>query len=72
MSAPDPRRGYFADYEIYAGGQAVAWGQIALACDAAAGDALEPAELLQRLRQAAAGQHGVEAGQVRLRHLCRL
>lgn len=63
--------GYFADYEIYAMGEAIAWGQIALGC--AADDAgRDPAALIRRLRQAAADQHGVAPGEIRLRQVCRL
>lgn len=71
MSAPDGDRGYFADYEIYAMGEVVAWGQITLDCGGV-GKALDPAELIRRLRQAAADQHGVDFGEVRLRQVCRL
>lgn len=73
MSEPDPvppGAGYFADYEVYAMGEVVAWGQITLAC-AGHGDC-GPAMLIRRLRQAAADQHGMEAGAIRLRQVCRL
>lgn len=73
MSAPDsasPGAGYFADYEVYAMGEAIAWGQITLACSSE--DDREPAALIRRLRQAAADQHGAEAGTIRLRQVCRL
>lgn len=73
MSAPDSAAtapGYFADYEVYAMGEAIAWGQIALA---GAGDGeRDPAALIRTLRQAAADQHGAEVGAIRLRQVCRL
>lgn len=73
MSEPDPvppGAGYFADYEVYAMGEAIAWSQITLAC-ASDGDR-EPAALIRRLRQAAADQHGTQTGAIRLRQVCRL
>ena len=74
MSVPEraaPESGYFADYEVYAMGEAVAWGQITLGCATEAANR-DPAGLIRRLRQAAADQHGVDPGEVRLRQVCRL
>ncbi|MGS1077200.1 hypothetical protein [Pseudoxanthomonas beigongshangi] len=74
MSAPDFASsgvGYFADYEVYVMGEAVAWGQITLACANDDGER-DPVGLIRRLRQAAADQHGAEAGAIRLRQVCRL
>jgi len=69
-SAPDtadaaPVRHYFADYEVYDGGQCIAWGQVTLACDA-------PGSAMQALRLRAAALQGVEAGAIRLRGINRL
>lgn len=74
MSVPERAAagsGYFADYEVYVMGEAVAWGQITLGCAADAANR-DPAGLIRRLRQAAADQHGVDPGEVRLRQVCRL
>jgi hypothetical protein len=74
MSAPDtadaaPARHYFADYEVYDGGQRVAWGQVATHVDdkATSADAI-----VAGLRDDAARQHGVARGAIRLRCVCRL
>lgn len=65
MSAPDRPRHYFADYEVYQDGHAIAWGQVThsarMDADAAA-DAL-----VAILRAHAASAHDVDCGAVRLR-----
>ncbi|CAN4279959.1 hypothetical protein LJR125_002856 [Pseudoxanthomonas sp. LjRoot125] len=73
-SAPDADaclsvRHYFADYEVYDGGQRVAWGQVATHVD----DKATPADtIVAGLRDDAARQHGVARGAIRLRCVCRL
>lgn len=68
--APDAAmpRAYFADYEAYEDGHAVAWGQAVLTC-AAQDDA---DEVIARLRQQAADRQGVPRAAIRLRSVCRL
>ncbi|CAN7410747.1 hypothetical protein LJR143_002382 [Pseudoxanthomonas sp. LjRoot143] len=69
-SAPDAPREYFADYEVYQEGHAVAWGQVTYrarnAADATAAD------VVASLRQQAAYMHEVDAGAIRLRCIARL
>lgn len=70
MSAPDRPRHYFADYEVYQDGHAIAWGQVThsarMDADAAA-DAL-----VDILRAHAAKTHDVDTGAIRLRGIYRL
>jgi hypothetical protein len=68
MSAPDAPRDYFADYEVYQDGEAIAWGQVT---HRTPGDAV-PASLVDMLRARAANAHGVDAGSIRLRCVNRL
>ncbi len=76
MSAPDPANGiaharhYFADYETYHDGHAVAWGQVTHSICHNAG--ITPADVLSALRERAAREQGVDAGAIRLRCICRL
>jgi len=73
-SAPDADahasvRRYFADYEVYEGGQCVAWGQVAAHVDDRAASA---DTIVATLRDDAARQHGAAPGAIRLRCVCRL
>jgi len=68
MSAPDAPRDYFADYEVYQDGQAIAWGQVTHRIH---GD-VAPASLVDTLRARAANAHGVDGGSIRLRCVNRL
>jgi hypothetical protein len=70
MSAPDGPRHYFADYEVYQDGHAVAWGQVTHSLSGETDVA--PASLVHTLRSCAAKDHGVEAGAIRLRCVERL
>ncbi|MGO1068170.1 hypothetical protein [Lysobacter sp. CA199] len=63
---------YFADYEILVGGRFIVWGQTTLDYAPAEPAAFDPAELLDRIRQQAANEHGVERDEVRVRNLSRL
>ena len=59
MSAPDMRYCYFADYEIQVGDRLRVWGQTTLVHETAGDAALEPADVLARIRTQAADSHGV-------------
>ncbi|HEY0505525.1 MAG TPA: hypothetical protein VGD42_18725 [Lysobacter sp.] len=63
---------YFADYEIQMGDRLRVWGQATLVHETAADAALDPARVLERVRQQAADEHGVRACEVRVRALHRL
>lgn len=63
---------YFADYEIQMGDRLRVWGQATLVHDVADDAALDPAQVLQRVREDAAGEHGVRACEVRVRALHRI
>jgi hypothetical protein len=73
MSAPErsPPERYFVDYEIWSGGQAVAWGQLVQASTSLA-HATDDNALVDAIRQRAGGRHGVTPGEVRIRMLARL
>lgn len=73
-SAPDgddasPRH-YFADYEVYQDGIAIAWGQVTHS--AARGVDGDPDALVAALRARASRTHDVDAGVIRLRCVHRL
>lgn len=79
MWAPEPGTArtpvavrYFVDYEVWVGGQAIAWGQLIQA--GPPGDPLPGADAawLHDLQQRAADRHGVGAAEVRIRTLARL
>lgn len=73
MSEPERReRHYFADYEVWSGGVAVAWGQVALTYPEDEGDCFDPAALLAKIRQRAASLQCVEPFEIRVRSLTRL
>lgn len=55
---------YFADYEVYDGGQCIAWGQVTLSST--------PDTAMQAARACAADQQDVDVGAIRLRALSRL
>jgi hypothetical protein len=72
MSAPEstaPDR-YFIDYEIWSGGQAVAWGQ--LVQSSASATTPDDDTLVDAIRKRAGLRHGVGPGEVRIRMLARL
>ncbi|MDR7069126.1 hypothetical protein J2X02_001977 [Pseudoxanthomonas japonensis] len=73
-SAPDgddasPRH-YFADYEVYQDGVAIAWGQVTHSTEA--GVACTPGALVAVLRAKASHAHEVDAGAIRPRGVHRL
>jgi hypothetical protein len=73
MSAPErstPDR-YFVDYEIWSGGQAVAWGQLVQGWTGV-GHGPNDDALIDAIRQRAGHRHGVGPGEVRIRMLARL
>jgi hypothetical protein len=69
-SAPDGRRHYFADYEVYQDGRPVAWGQVTHSVRDSADFAV--ATVVTALREQAARAHDVGAGAIRLRCVDRL
>jgi len=71
-SAPDMRYCYFADYEVQVGDHLRIWGQATLVHETAGNAALDPADVLARIRAQAADQHGVRPGEVRVRSIQRL
>lgn len=73
MSAlePEGQERYFVDYEIWYGGQAIAWGQL-VQLPSAAATVRDDDTLIEAIRQRAGHRHGAEADQVRIRMLVRL
>jgi hypothetical protein len=69
-SAPEASRHYFADYEVYQEGHAVAWGQVTHSARNAAD--VTAADVVAALREQAARAHDVTAGAIRLRCIARL
>lgn len=63
---------YFADYEILIGGKLRVWGHSTLAYRVEDAATFDPADLLRRMRQQVADEHGVECNEVRIRSLSRL
>ncbi|KAF1706909.1 hypothetical protein [Pseudoxanthomonas sacheonensis] len=74
MSEPERRcdHHYFADYEVWNSGLAVAWGQVALTYRVNENVRFDPAELLAMVRQRAASAQCVEPFEIRVRSLTRL
>lgn len=70
MSAPEWPRHYFADYEVYQDGHAVAWGHVTH-CARSATD-FNAVAVVDALRDRAARGHDVNPGAVRLRFVTRL
>jgi hypothetical protein len=69
-SVPEARRHYFADYEIYQDGHAIAWGQVTHSARIDGDD--DAAALVAALRAQAARAHDADAGAIRLRGIHRL
>jgi hypothetical protein len=63
---------YFADYEVWMSERLRVWGQTTLVHEVEDSQALDPAQVLQRIQQQAADAHGVRPGEVRVRALNRL
>lgn len=63
---------YFADYEIQMGERLRVWGQATLVHEIPDDAALDPADVLLRIRGQAADSHGVRPGEVRVRSIYRL
>jgi hypothetical protein len=63
---------YFADYEILIGGKFKVWGQATLVYPVMDLDSFDPNDLVGRIRQQAAEDHGVDRNEVRIRSLTRL
>ena len=70
MSARDETRHYFADYEVYQDGHAIAWGQVTHSMRI--NDEMAAAALVAALRAHAANVHDVDTGAIRLRGIHRL
>ena len=69
-SAPEAARHYFADYEVYQDGIAIAWGQVTHSTKR--GVDRDPDALVAALRTQASRTHEVDAGAIRLRCVHRL
>ncbi|HEY5804416.1 MAG TPA: hypothetical protein VIT90_12045 [Lysobacter sp.] len=63
---------YFADYEIQLSDHLRVWGHTTLVHCVPAGEELDPADVLVRVRKDAAVAHGVKPAQVRVRVLNRM
>lgn len=63
---------YFADYEILIGGKLRVWGQSTIVYSVVDASTFDPADLLRRMRQQVADEHGVERDEVRIRSLNRV